>query len=42
MMTDDHVAQINAAYLSHLFHRPITIIQNSTDSGLVDFAMHGR
>ncbi|MCO5190720.1 MAG: hypothetical protein M9928_04145 [Anaerolineae bacterium] len=37
MMTDDHVAQINAAYLSHLFHRPITIIQNSTDSGLVDF-----
>ncbi|MCG8348075.1 MAG: hypothetical protein MI924_09895 [Chloroflexales bacterium] len=30
VMTNDAVAQVNAAYLSYLFHRPITLIQNST------------
>ena len=32
IMTNDAVAQINSAYLAHLFHRPLTMIQNSTDS----------
>ena len=32
IMTNDSVAQINSAYLAHLFHRPLTMIQNSTDS----------
>ena len=32
IMTNDAVAQVNSAYLAHLFHRPLTMIQNSTDS----------
>lgn len=36
ILTDDTVAQMNAAYLSYLFHRPITLIQNATDSFPVD------
>jgi len=36
IMTNDSVAQLNAAYLSDLFHRPITIIQNTTQSLLID------
>jgi hypothetical protein len=32
ILTDSAVAQINAAYLAYLFHRPITLVQNSTDS----------
>ena len=32
IMTNDAVAQINTAYLAYLFHRPLTMIQNSTDS----------
>jgi hypothetical protein len=32
IMTNDAVAQINSAYLADLFHRPLTMIQNSTDS----------
>lgn len=36
ILTDDNVAQMNAAYLAYLFHRPITLIQNSTDAVLVD------
>ena len=36
VMTNDAVAQINAALLAELFHRPITLIQNSTSSLLVD------
>ena len=32
IMTNDAVAQVNTAYLAHLFHRPLTMIQNSTDS----------
>ena len=36
IMTDDAVAQVNAALLAELFHRPITLIQNSTSSLLTD------
>lgn len=32
IMTNDVIAQANAAYLAHLFHRPITLVQNATDS----------
>ncbi|HSN74774.1 MAG TPA: hypothetical protein VL334_06730 [Anaerolineae bacterium] len=34
--SNDAVAQLNSAYLSYLFHRPLTMIQNSTDSLLLD------
>jgi hypothetical protein len=30
VMTDDAVARLNAEYLTYLFHRPVTVIQNST------------
>ncbi|NTW03544.1 MAG: hypothetical protein HGA19_20105 [Oscillochloris sp.] len=30
IMTNDAVAQLNAAYLSYLFHRPIALLQNTT------------
>lgn len=30
--SNDAVAQLNSAYLAYLFHRPLTMIQNSTDS----------
>jgi hypothetical protein len=36
IMTNDSVAQLNAAYLASLFHRPLTLIQNSTDSLWID------
>lgn len=36
ILTNDAVAQINAAYLAYLFHRPLTLIQNSTDSFALD------
>lgn len=36
IMTNDAVAQINSAYLAYLFHRPMTMIWNSTDSMPVD------
>ena len=36
IITNDAVAQINAAYLAYLFHRPITLIQNSTCGALLD------
>jgi hypothetical protein len=36
IMTNDAVAQINSAYLAYLFHRPLTMIQNSTDSLWID------
>jgi hypothetical protein len=32
IMTNDAVAQVNAALISQLFHRPVTLIQNSTNS----------
>jgi hypothetical protein len=35
-MTNSAVAQLNAALLAELFHRPITLIQNSTSSLLTD------
>jgi hypothetical protein len=38
IMTNDDVAQLNAAFLSALFHRPITLIQNSTGGLLPDLA----
>jgi hypothetical protein len=38
IMTNDEVAQLNAAYLSDLFHRPITLIQNSTCGLVSDLA----
>jgi hypothetical protein len=34
--SNDAVAQLNSAYLSYLFHRPLTMIQNSTDSLALD------
>jgi hypothetical protein len=34
--SNDAVAQLNSAYLSYLFHRPLTMVQNSTDSLLLD------
>ncbi len=36
IMTNDSLAQVNAAYMSYLFHRPLTLIQNSTDSFAID------
>jgi hypothetical protein len=38
IMTNDSLAQLNAAFISYLFHRPVTIIQNSTNSIFVDLA----
>lgn len=38
IMTNASLAQLNAAYLSDLFHRPITIVQNTTSSWAVDLA----
>jgi len=34
--TNEDVAELNAAFLAQLFHRPITVMQNATDSLLVD------
>jgi hypothetical protein len=34
--SNDAVAQLNSAYLSYLFHRPLTMVQNATDSLLLD------
>jgi hypothetical protein len=34
--TNEDVARLNAAFLVQLFHRPITVIQNATDSLLFD------
>ena len=36
ILTDDAVARMNGDYLAYLFHRPITLLQNSTDGALVD------
>ncbi|MET7397886.1 hypothetical protein ABZS66_30795 [Dactylosporangium sp. NPDC005572] len=36
IMTNDAVAQLNAAYLADLFHRPITLIQNATGGFVED------
>ena len=34
--TNEDVATFNAAYLAHLFHRPVTVVQNATNSWPVD------
>ena len=34
--TNKDVAKLNGAYLAHLFHRPVTVIQNATNSWPVD------
>ena len=34
--TNKDVAKLNGAYLAHLFHRPVTMIQNATNSLPVD------
>jgi hypothetical protein len=34
--TNADLARINAGYLAHLFHRPLTVVQNATDSLFVD------
>lgn len=36
IMSNSAIAQINAAYLAYLFHRPITLIQNATSSLWLD------
>lgn len=36
VMTNDSVAQLNSAQLAQLFHRPITMIWNATDSVPID------
>lgn len=32
ILTNEDVARVNADYLAHLFHRPVTVVQNATDS----------
>ena len=34
--TNEDVARMNADYLAHLFHRPVTVVQNATESLLCD------
>lgn len=36
ILTNGDVAQLNAACISWLFHRPVTLIQNATDGALAD------
>lgn len=36
ILTNDGVAHLNAAYLADLFHRPVTIVQNSTGTLVSD------
>jgi hypothetical protein len=36
ILTNDSVAQINSALIAELFHRPVTMIQNSTSSLFTD------
>ena len=38
ILTDDEIAQVNATYLADLFHRPITLLHNSTDGFVEDLA----
>ena len=38
ILTNDSVAQLNAAFISDLFHRPVTIIQNTTQSLWIDLS----
>ncbi len=34
--SNEDVARLNAEYLAQLFHRPVTVLQNATDSLIVD------
>ncbi len=36
ILTNGDVAQLNAACISYLFHRPVTLIQNATDGAISD------
>jgi hypothetical protein len=36
ILTNGDIAQLNAACISWLFHRPVTIIQNATDGAFMD------
>jgi len=36
ILTNDAIAQINAALIASLFHRPVTLLQNSTSSLITD------
>jgi hypothetical protein len=36
ILTDDGVAKLNGAYLTHLFGRPVTLLENLTDGAAVD------
>jgi len=38
ILTDKDVAQVNADYLADLFHRPVKMLQNSTDGFVEDLA----
>lgn len=42
ILSNDAVVQLNAAYLADLFHRPITLLQNSTDGLLEDLVECAR
>jgi len=42
ILTNDAFAQLNAAYLAHLFHRPVTLVQNSTGGALEDLVECAR
>ncbi|MGE5601565.1 MAG: hypothetical protein ACM30E_00850 [Nitrososphaerales archaeon] len=36
ILTNGDVAQLNAACISYLFHRPVTLVQNATDGAVMD------
>lgn len=36
ILTNEEIARLNASYLVHLFHRPVTVLWNSTDGVGVD------
>jgi pimeloyl-ACP methyl ester carboxylesterase len=36
ILTNDDLARFNAAYLAHLFRRPVTVVQNATSGALFD------
>ena len=38
VLTDEPLAQLHAAFLSDIFHRPVTLIQNATDGLIEDLA----
>lgn len=38
ILTNDDLARVNAAYLGHLFRRPVTLVQNATSGAFMDLA----